>query len=438
MSIKLPKGTRDFTPNDMILREYIFKNIISIFKKHGGLEIDTPVFELTSILKSKYNDNIENNEKLIFEITDNGGDLLALRYDLTVPFARFCASNNITNIKKYQIGKVYRRENPSINQGRYREFFQCDFDITGNYPIMIPDAEILKILTEILDIFNLNYTIKINHRKILSFILNLANIPDNKFNTVCSSIDKLDKESWENIEDELLKKEITPESISIIKKYILKKGNCFDLLNQLKYDPTFNELNQNLFNEINLLFTYLQTFDIIHKFSFDLTLARGLDYYTGIIYEATIIDNNVSIGSIAAGGRYDNLIGLFSNKNIPSVGLSIGFERIFYLLQKQNMNISISNISVLVVSISENLILERMKIVNQLWKNNISAEFVYSDKPNMKKQIEYAINNNIPIMIIIGPDEAIQNKCIIKNIINKEQNLINQIDIVSYIKNILI
>jgi histidyl-tRNA synthetase len=187
---KLPKGTRDFTPHQMALRKKAFQIITDVFLKHGAVEIDTPVFELKETLTGKYGED----SKLIYDLQDQGGELLSLRYDLTVPFARYLALKNISNIKRYHIAKVYRRDNPALSKGRFREFYQCDFDIAGTYDVMLPDAEVIKVLDEILTNLGLgNFVIKVNNRKLLDAMVELSGAPKQKFKQICSSIDKLDK-----------------------------------------------------------------------------------------------------------------------------------------------------------------------------------------------------------------------------------------------------
>uniref|UniRef100_A0A8C5IL42 histidine--tRNA ligase n=1 Tax=Junco hyemalis TaxID=40217 RepID=A0A8C5IL42_JUNHY len=208
--LKTPKGTRDFGPKEMAIRERAFKAIISCFKRHGAEVIDTPVFELKETLTGKYGED----SKLIYDLKDQGGELLSLRYDLTVPFARYLAMNKITNIKRYHIAKVYRRDNPAMTRGRYREFYQCDFDIAGQFDPMIPDAECLKIVHEILSDLQLgDFVIKVNDRRILDGMFAVCGVPDSKFRTICSSVDKLDKVLWEEVRSEMVaEKGLSPEA----------------------------------------------------------------------------------------------------------------------------------------------------------------------------------------------------------------------------------
>ncbi|XP_009070148.1 PREDICTED: histidine--tRNA ligase, cytoplasmic-like, partial [Acanthisitta chloris] len=220
--LKTPKGTRDYGPKQMAIRERVFNAIISCFKRHGAEVIDTPVFELKETLTGKYGED----SKLIYDLKDQGGELLSLRYDLTVPFARYLAMNKITNIKRYHIAKVYRRDNPAMTRGRYREFYQCDFDIAGQFDPMIPDAECLKIVHEILSDLQLgDFVIKVNDRRILDGMFAVCGVPDSKFRTICSSVDKLDKVAWEEVRSEMVgEKGLSPEAADRIGEYVQLHG----------------------------------------------------------------------------------------------------------------------------------------------------------------------------------------------------------------------
>lgn len=341
---KIVKGARDFMPFQMSIRSKVFKIINDVFKKHGAVEIDTPVFELKETLIGKYGED----SKLIYDLQDQGGELLSLRYDLTVPFARFMAVHNLPSIKRYHIGKVYRRDTPNMNKGRYREFYQCDFDIAGpSYGKMIPDAEVLKVIVEILSELNLgNFLIKINHRKLLDATVELSGISNNKFTIVCSSVDKLDKEPWSVVRAELLSKGVTEEQADKLWSYVQYKDSPPKLLATLKNNEIMlsNTKAKEALEEMSILIEYLEILQITDKLSFDLSLARGLDYYTGLIFEAVLTEGD-QIGSIAGGGRYDELLGMFSNKSIPAVGGSIGIERVFNILEEKlmvNKNIILS------------------------------------------------------------------------------------------------
>jgi histidyl-tRNA synthetase len=228
---KVAKGARDFMPEQMAVREKAFGLITSVFKRHGAVSIDTPVFELRETLTGKYGED----SKLIYDLADQGGEILSLRYDLTVPFARYVACNNVVNIKRYHIGKVYRRDQPQMTRGRFREFFQCDFDIAGSYATMVADSEVLKVLVEILTDLRLGeFEVKLNHRKLLDAMLDIAGVPPQKFRAICSAIDKLDKEPWSVVKAEMVEEKGLAEGVADkIGEMVVLRGKPLELLAQL-------------------------------------------------------------------------------------------------------------------------------------------------------------------------------------------------------------
>lgn len=351
---KIAKGARDFTPEQMRVREQAFASIRRVFKRHGGVEIDTPVFELKEILTGKYGED----SKLIYDLADQGGELLSLRYDLTVPFARFLAMNSVGNIKRFHIAKVYRRDQPQLSRGRYREFYQCDFDIAGVFHPMVADAEVITVATEILSSLPVGpFLIKLNHRVILDAIFEICGVPSEKFRPICSAVDKLDKEPWVAVRDEMVnEKGLSAEVADRIGLFVLQSGSPKELLAHFVAVKQFGEhaAANSALAELGLLFGYLEAMGSLQYVSFDMSLARGLDYYTGVIYEAVLTDGTSQVGSIAAGGRYDNLVGMFSasNAQTPCVGVSIGIERVFAIMEQrakdQNL-LGISNIQVCII-----------------------------------------------------------------------------------------
>jgi histidyl-tRNA synthetase len=414
---KIAKGARDFYPDQMAIREVAFNKITSVFKRHGAVSIDTPVFELRETLTGKYGED----SKLIYDLADQGGELLSLRYDLTVPFARYVALNNIANIKRYHIAKVYRRDQPQMNRGRFREFFQCDFDIAGAYSTMVPDAEVLKVLVEILDDLSLGeYEVKLNHRKLLDAMLDIAGVPPQKFRPICSAIDKLDKEPWEVVRAEMTEEKGLPADVADrIGEFVVLRGKPMDLLNKLTDEAERHPLaihpeSAAALAELKILFEFLEGMGALGPIVFDLSLARGLDYYTGVIYEAVLIGGNV--GSIAAGGRYDKLVGMFSGKEVPAVGVSIGIERVFAIMEAQmraeaaaaNGTIRETETQVLVASIGNGLQKQRMNLASKLWAAGVKAEFGFKPNPKMADQLGYALKAGIPYMALFGEDEITQ------------------------------
>ena len=435
---KEPVGTRDLLPFQMRVREHVINLVTGVFKRHGAVSIDTPVFELREVLTEKYGEEA----KLIYNLEDQGGELLSLRYDLTVPFARFVACHGINSIKRYQIAKVYRRDRPQIERGRFREFYQCDFDIAGPSGLMIADSEVISIIYELLHTIGtmagFDFEIKVSHRQLLSLMTQVAGVPPEKFKTICSSVDKLDKSPWSEVRNELVvAKGLSPESADKLWEYIQLNGEPFTVLESLKAklieefkaknggdeakgDADYKKIAAKTIDEMQVLFTYLKSMNVIDKVDFNLSLARGLDYYTGVIFEATAKDagNEVKVGSIAGGGRYDELIGMFSNKKVPAVGMSIGIERIFAIIeQKKAIKLRDVDTQVFVCSVANNYTVERLQIASMLWREEIPTEFIYKEKPDVKAQFGQAGNIGAKLAVILAPEELEANKIKIKKLI---------------------
>lgn len=401
---KLPKGTRDFAKEQMAIREKAFSIIVSVFKRHGATALDTPAFELRETLMGKYGED----SKLVYDLADQGGELCSLRYDLTVPFARYVAMNGITSFKRYQIAKVYRRDNPS--KGRYREFYQCDFDIAGQYETMGPDFEVIKVMTELLDELNIgDYEVKLNHRKLLDGMLDICGVPPVKFRTICSSIDKLDKQSFEQIRKEMVEeKGLSVDTADLIGTFVKERGPPLEVLSRLRLQGSKfleNEGSCAALNELEILFKALDKSKCINRIVFDLSLARGLDYYTGVIYEA-VFKGATQVGSIAAGGRYDNLIGMFGTKQVPAVGVSLGIERVFTIMEQihkgENQVTRATETQVLVSILGDDLTLAA-EIASELWGAGIKAEFMVNKR--VMKHIDRAKASRIPWVVIVGDHE---------------------------------
>uniref|UniRef100_A0A8I3W7Z4 Histidine--tRNA ligase, cytoplasmic n=3 Tax=Callithrix jacchus TaxID=9483 RepID=A0A8I3W7Z4_CALJA len=441
-----PQGTRDYSPRQMAVREKVFDIIIRCFKRHGAEVIDTPVFELKETLTGKYGED----SKLIYDLKDQGGELLSLRYDLTVPFARYLAMNKLNNIKRYHIAKVYRRDNPAMTRGRYREFYQCDFDIAGNFDPMIPDAECLKIMCEILSSLQIgDFLVKVNDRRILDGMFAICGVPDSKFRTICSSVDKLDKVSWEEVKNEMVgEKGLAPEVADRIGDYVQQHGGV-SLVEQLLQDPKLSQNKQALegLRDLKLLFEYLALFGIDDKISFDLSLARGLDYYTGVIYEAVLLqtpaqagEEPLGVGSVAAGGRYDGLVGMFDPKGrkVPCVGLSIGVERIFSIVEQRlealEEKVRTTETQVLVASAQKKLLEERLKLVSELWDAGIKAELLYKKNPKLLNQLQYCEEAGIPLVAIIGEQELKDGVIKLRSVTSREEVDVRREDLVEEIK----
>lgn len=441
-SLKTPKGTKDWADKDMVLREKVFSTLSTLFQRHGGVTIDTPVFELRDILTGKYGED----SKLIYNLEDQGGELTSLRYDLTVPFARFVACNSISSIKRYHIAKVYRRDQPAMTKGRMREFYQCDFDVAGNYDTMVPDSEILAILCEGLNSLGVSdFKVKLNHRKILDGIFQACGVKEEDVRKISSAVDKMDKLPWEAVKKEMTVEKGQPEEVADkIGEFVKVSGSISDTLKFLQGSELLasNASAQQGIEEMAVLNEYVQAFGIADSLSFDLSLARGLDYYTGLIYEAVTAasaapsdaealkakakkasegkevedaSEYVGVGSIAAGGRYDNLVGMFSNgKSIPCVGISFGVERIFSIIkaraQKEWEKLSACHTDVYVMAFGggadwNGFLPERMQVAKQLWASGINAEYVYKTKANIRKQFDAAEKAGAKLAVILGKEE---------------------------------
>ncbi|KOC59365.1 Histidine--tRNA ligase, cytoplasmic [Habropoda laboriosa] len=437
--LKTPKGTRDYSPEQMALRLGVLDKIITVFKKHGAETIDTPVFELKEVLTGKYGED----SKLIYDLKDQGGEILALRYDLTVPFARYLAMGKISSIKRYHIAKVYRRDNPSTTRGRYREFYQCDFDIAGRYDPMIPDVECIRVISETLRSLDVgSYTVKLNHRSLLDGIFAACGVPNDKFRAVCSAIDKLDKSPWPEVRKEIVEEKGLNESVvDKIGMYVSRSGGE-ELISELRDDGELMRYKSAVdgLESMALLFKYSNILELTDKITFDLSLARGLDYYTGLIFEALLIGDDVGVGSVAGGGRYDDLVGMFDSKkkSVPCVGLSFGVERLFNVLQaklnRENVKIRTTEVEVFVATAQKNLHEERMKILSILWDADLKAEQSYRKNTNLLTQLQYCEASGIPLVVIIGARELAAGEVTLKDVASRAEVSVPRVRLVEEIR----
>ncbi|KAL0230615.1 hypothetical protein PCE1_004172 [Barthelona sp. PCE] len=437
---KIPKGTRDFGPEQMSIRNYAMKRIAETFEKHGAVPIDTPVFELRKTLLGKYG---EEGAKLIYNLEDQGGELCSLRYDLTVPFARYCALTSTSRIKRYHIAKVYRRDQPNMSKGRYREFYQCDLDIAGKYAPMVPDAEILVMADEVLSDLPIGeFWIKVSHRMVLQRAVELCGVPSSKFAAVCASIDKLDKEPWESVKDELINERgLTEEVCSWLERFAAVTGTHESVISQLKeielaegrlYD---DEAGRKAVDELELLMQYIICMRPTANIRLDMSLARGLSYYTGPIFEA--VSATGLVGSIGGGGRYDGLIGMFGTKEIPSVGFSVGIERVFTLIE-HNMKLRTKQTRVYVTqagkSTKYDFLMKRMWVTGLLWEAGIASEFTQVKNSKTKDDMTTATKMGCDVVIIVGETELDNGTISIKNLLTREQvevEICSFVDVVS-------
>jgi histidyl-tRNA synthetase len=429
----IPKGTRDFSTGDMLKREYIFETIRKVFRLYGYQPIETPAMENLSTLMGKYG---EEGDKLLFRIL-NSGDFLSsvndqelldrdsvrispkicekgLRYDLTVPFARYVVQHRdeiVFPFKRYQIQPVWRADRPQ--KGRYREFFQCDVDVIGS-DSLYNEAELIQIIDDVFDRLKINVKIKLNNRKILSGIAEYAGVPE-RITDITVALDKFEKIGWENVKAELAGKGIREDVINefggIIR--VIDKDNS-EKISYLNSILAGSSVGTEGLMELNKLLELLKDSGLKSEVIFDLTLARGLNYYTGAIIE--VKSSDVSIGSICGGGRYDNLTGVFGMEGVSGVGVSFGADRIFDVLSSLNLfeSVSVSSSSVLVLNFGDSETAYALKILSSLRKLGVNAEF-YPDPVKLKKQMSYADSKKIPFIIIAGDDEIKNNTVTIKN-----------------------
>lgn len=361
----------------------------------------------------------------------NGPTVCALRYDLTVPFARWLGMNNVRQIKRFQIGKVYRRDQPAIARGRLREFYQCDLDYAGEFDLMVPDSEVLSLIVEVFETLGINITIKVNHRKVLDGIFAAMGVPGDKVRAISSAVDKLDKTPWPDVKKEMLDKGLDAAVADKLGDYLqTPKSDIDGTLDFLRGDEKLmtNEDVKKGVEEMELLSRYLNAYDISSYVSFDLALARGLDYYTGLIYEVIPEPTSKSgpelqVGSIAAGGRYDNLVGMFSRRDIPCVGISFGVDRILTILNaRQKVQAAKPKIDVWIVAHGSTLLVEeRMAIARELRQAQISVDFNPNASQKARKQLEAA--EHAAIALYLEEDAASPEEIRVKLVTLPEKNL---------------
>ncbi len=449
----IPKGTRDFLPQDVAKRNYIFETIKSVFKIYGYLPIETPSFELSSTLMGKYG---EEGDRLIFRILNSGekmkrADLTALqednlprfasslsekalRYDLTVPFARFVVQhqNELTfPFKRYQIQAVWRADRPQ--HGRYQEFFQCDADVVGSDSLLC-ELELIQLFDAVLSRLKLpGFTIKINNRKLLSGIVELIGESE-KLVDIVVAIDKLDKIGKEGVISELENKGISSKAIVAIQPLFDLHGTNNEKLDKIAAFLSESKIGLKGVEELRSIFSLLDKIGFNHeKIEFDITLARGLNYYTGAIFE--VVAHDVKMGSICGGGRYDDLTGLFGLKDLSGVGISFGADRIYDILNELNLfpeHLS-EGLKVLFVNFGEKEAEEALKLAFALRLNFIDCE-VYPSSVKMQKQLKYANERGVKFVAIIGEEELKQNKIIVKTMSSGEQILMDYSSFINFLK----
>ena len=451
MKPSLPQGTRDFSAAVVRKRNYILSTIRTVFENYGFQPLETPAMENLDTLLGKYG---EEGDKLIFKILNNGlsddknkekatlafqnvidgkndKDLTerALRYDLTIPFARYVAMNfgQLTlPYKRYQIQPVWRADRPQ--RGRYREFYQCDADVVGSKSLL-NEVELTSLYADVFAKLNIDVQIKINSRKILAALAEVCGGSD-KLVDITVAIDKLDKIGIEKVKEELSQRGLNGDQISIIEQYLLIDGSNEERLQKVKALLQSNETGKQGIDELESVISFLPP-TISKQLTTDFTLARGLSYYTGIIFEVKA--NDIQMGSIGGGGRYDDLTGLFGVPDVPGVGISFGVDRIYDVMEEKKLfpDTLLTGTQVLFFNLGEAESKAAFRLMQQLRSQNIACE-IYGEAAKFDKQFKYAEKKNIPYIVIIGSEELQQETCKIKDLRTSVQQTISQKELLSY------
>lgn len=447
----IPKGTRDYSPEIMVKRNYIFDTIKSVFKLYGYMPLETPAMENLSTLMGKYGDE---GDKLLFKIL-NSGDFISgvtdselleknslkltnrisekgLRYDLTVPFARFVVQhqNELSfPFKRYQIQPVWRADRPQ--KGRYREFYQCDVDVVGS-DSLLNEVELIQIVDEVYRRLKINVRLLINNRKVLAGIADIIGYPE-KLTDITVAIDKMDKIGLENVNAELREKGITEEAIHKLQPILNLTGTNDEKLTQLRTVLQASETGMKGVEELTTVFNYTKALEITTEIKLDLTLARGLSYYTGAIFEVKALD--AEMGSITGGGRYDDLTGIFGLKNMSGVGISFGADRIFDVMVQLDLFPKDANTTtkILFTNFGSREELYCLPVIRTLRQHGINAE-IYPDASKMKKQMTYADKKGIPYVALVGENEMQAGVVSLKNMASGEQENLNIQELIQKLK----
>lgn len=406
------KGFRDFLPRRMTIRNEVIRRLRGVFEKYGFEELQTPTLEYQEVLLGKYG---EEAEKLMYLFKDQGGRDVGMKYDLTVPLARVASSYPELPIpfKRYQIQPVWRAEN--TQKGRYREFYQCDVDMVGSAS-PIADAEIIAVINQSLIALDFkNYKIRTNSRTVLFSIMEKSGIPEKLWLSAIQSIDKLDKKSQEEVEKELSQKDFTNNQIKSIFEF-LKTARPDDFLQKTI------ELAKKL--------------GVKDKLVFDPTVSRGLDYYTGPIFESVV--EKPKIGSVTGGGRYDKLLKTLGGPDLPATGTTVGLDRVCDVIEELNLwpKLKSTPIKILVTVFSPDLLSKSIDLAKKLRDTNINTELYPDDLTKLDKQLKYADKKGIPYIAIIGPEEVANNKVVLKNLKTKEQTSVANGDLTSLISSL--
>lgn len=451
MKPSIPKGTRDFSPEEMIRREYIFDTVRRVFRLYGYQPLETPAMEYLTTLLGKYGDE---GDKLLFRVLNSGDfiasvsedDLMAreslrlsslicekgLRYDLTVPFARYVVQHReeiVFPFKRYQIQPVWRADRPQ--KGRYREFFQCDVDVIGSYSLL-NEYELVRIIDEVFRRLKIANVIKINNRKVLAGIAEVIGEIE-RITDITVAIDKLEKIGIDAVNEELRSRGVADEAVGKLQPIFLLKGGAEAKLNELESILAQSPTGLTGVSELRTLFSYIGTTGLESETELDLTLARGLNYYTGAIFE--VKSKDVSIGSICGGGRYDNLTGVFGMEGVPGVGISFGADRISDVMSQLGLFSVAGNSGtlVLILNFGEKEAGFALKIRALLSGDQISAE-LYPDAVKLKKQMSYADAKKIPYIVIAGEEEIKNNIVTLKIMSSGEQKKLTPEELLSFLR----
>ncbi len=447
----IPKGTRDFSPEEMIKRTYIFDTIKSVFRTCGFLPLETPAMENLSTLLGKYGDE---GDKLLFKVLNSGNFLgnitceeisqenihvlstriceKGLRYDLTVPFARYVVQhqNEISfPFKRYQIQPVWRADRPQ--KGRYREFYQCDVDVIGSLSL-INEVELIEIIEKVFTKLGIAVTLKINNRKILYGIAETIGHAD-KMIDITIAIDKLEKIGIEAVHAELREKGISEKAVQTLRPILSLGGSNRDKLQQLRRVIAASETGVKGIEELETIFAYIDELDTLLDIELDLSLARGLNYYTGAIFE--VKSKDFAIGSICGGGRYDDLTGIFGMPNMSGVGVSFGADRIYDVMTGLNLFPTElrSTTKALLLNFGGKEERATLKLLKTLREAEIACE-IYPENVKIKKQMEYVNRRNIPYVVILGSDELSAGIVTVKDMTSGEQRSVPQTELINLLK----
>lgn len=447
----IPKGTRDFSPLEMAKRNYIFNTIKDVFLLYGYQQIETPAMENLSTLMGKYG---EEGDKLLFKML-NSGDYLkdapaemlesrdflhlipkisekGLRYDLTVPFARYVVMhrNDIQfPFKRYQIQPVWRADRPQ--KGRYREFYQCDADVVGSDSLM-NEVELVAMINEVFNRFGIRVVIKLNNRKILTGIAEVIGAPD-KIIDITVAIDKIDKIGLDNVKAELIEKGLEQAAVDALEPLLTLDGSNEEKLTTLSQLLASSEMGMKGIEEMRFVLNQATALSLTSQVELDVSLARGLNYYTGTILEVKALD--VEMGSISGGGRYDNLTGVFGLSGVSGVGISFGADRIYDVLNTLDLypDDTLVSTKVLFINFGGEEAAQSLNSVMKLRANGVAAE-LYADEAKMKKQMAYANAKAIPFVAMIGENEIATNTITLKNMTTGEQQTISFEDVLEALK----